>query len=155
MLLELNIDLWTDYIPFERQATKVDGEKVDPSAAVVRIYEESGADATFDNSEITGSPFTCAKINGKTGNFGVLVDKSLFTVGKIYRVLFEWTVDGKDTADEVNYLIKQSSDFKASVSSLETGILAIVNKLPTNYIMGSSDQVDKDPENFNMSAETA
>jgi hypothetical protein len=109
MLNELNLDLWPDYIPFERQATKSDGTKINPTVATVSIYEEGGADATFDNVQITGSPFTCSIINAKVGNYGVLVDKSLFTVGKIYRVLYEWTVDGITTAAEENYLMKSSA----------------------------------------------
>jgi len=120
------LDKLPAYFSFEKQATKVDGTKVDPTGTpTVSIYKEGGADANYDSTQITGSPFTCAKINGKTGNYGKLVAKSLFTAGKIYRALFEWTVDGIATADVDVYHAINSSDLKAS------------------------------NENFNMSAETA
>ena len=120
---ERNIDLYPTFMPFEKQATKADGTKINPAATpTVRIFEEGGADATFDNSEIAGSPFTCAIINAKVGNYGVLVAKSLFTAGKIYRVLFEWTIDGIATAFEESFLATDSSDFKATVTNLDVAV---------------------------------
>ncbi len=111
----LILDKLPDYITFEKQATKVDGTKTDPTGTpTVSIYEEGGADANYDSAQIAGSPFTCAKINGKTGNYGKLVAKSLFTAGKIYRALFEWTVDGVATAAVDVYHAINSSDLKAS-----------------------------------------
>ena len=110
------IDLEPAYMPFEKQATKADGTKENPSGTpTVRIFEEGGADATFDNSEVAGSPFTCAIINGKVGNYGVLVLKSLFTAGKMYRALYEWTVDSIDTAIEESFLAVNASHCLAPV----------------------------------------
>jgi len=118
MLNELNIDLWPAYVPFERQATKADGTKINPTVATVRIFTETGADGAFDNSEIAGSPFTCAIINAKVGNYGILIDKTLLVAGNIYRVLYEWTVDAITTATEETYLVVNSSSFKADVTEV-------------------------------------
>jgi hypothetical protein len=102
---KLYLDLLPDYITFEFQSTKSDGTKFDPTGTpTVSIYEESGSDASYDNSPISGSPFNMSKINTKTGNYGVLVDKTLFTAGKLYRVLYEATVDSIDTA-KIEYYI--------------------------------------------------
>ncbi len=115
----LILDQLPAYISFEKQATKADGTKDDPTGTpTVSIYEEGGGDSSYDNSQITGSPFTCAKINSKTGNYGVLVDKTLFTAGKIYRALYEWTVDGVNTAAMDVFLAVNTSSFKADVSAL-------------------------------------
>jgi hypothetical protein len=116
----LILDLLPNYITFEFQSVKTDGTKFDPTGTpTVSIYEESGADGSYDNSQITGSPFNMAKINSKTGNYGVLVDKSLFTAGKIYRILFEATVDGTDTSKIETYYAVSSASFKADVSNLD------------------------------------
>jgi len=107
----LYLDKLPDYISFEFQATQADGTKFDPTGTpTVSIYEEGGANATYDNSQIVGSPFNMAKINAKTGNYGVLVDKTLFTVGNLYRVLYEATVDGVATAKIEVYQAMNWSD---------------------------------------------
>jgi len=116
----LILDLLPDYINFEVQATQSDGTTIDPTGTpTVSIYEESGGDGSFDNSQLSSSPFTLAKINSKTGNYGVLVDKSEFTAGKIYRALFELTVDGVATAKTETYFATNSSNLKADVSNLD------------------------------------
>jgi hypothetical protein len=152
----LILDKLPAYISFEKQATKADGTKSDPTGTpTVSIYEEGGADGSYDNSQITGSPFTCAKINAKTGSYGVLVDKSLFTAGKVYRALYEWTVDAIDTAAVDLFLALNSSDLKADVSALalEATLTAIkgagwtVEDLKAIYDIVSAFTT----ENFNMS----
>jgi len=118
----LILDLLPVYISFEKQATKADGTKINPTVATVRIFEEGGADAAYDNSEVVGSPFTCNIINAKVGNYGVLVAKSLFTAGKIYRVLHEWTVDTIPTADDDVFHAINASQFMANVTNLDAAI---------------------------------
>jgi hypothetical protein len=123
---KLYLDLLPDYIPFEFQSTKSDGTKFDPTGTpTVSIYEENGNDAVFSSTQITGSPFNMAKINSKTGNYGVLVDKTLFTTGNLYRVLFEATVDGVATAS-IEYYI--AYDFGNNVwDEVLTGVTHNVN----------------------------
>jgi len=112
------LDLCPDYIPFLVQATKADGGKADPSADNLIIYEEGGADGTFDSTDITSSPFDPAKVNSKTGLWGVLVPKSELTAGKFYIALWEMTVDSKTTAKVEIFFACNASDFMADVSSL-------------------------------------
>jgi hypothetical protein len=100
----LVLPLLPSYVPFEVNCCKADGTKYDPTSISLNVYEEGGADGTFDNSAITGSPFTPAKINSKTGDYGVLIAKSSFTAGKIYRLLWEATVDGTDSHWVETYL---------------------------------------------------
>jgi hypothetical protein len=137
----LILDLLPAYINFEVQSTDGSGVVTDPTGTpTVSIYEEGGADANFDNSQITGSPFTIAKINAKVGNYGVLVDKSLFTAGKLYRCLYELTVDGNATAKVEYYFAVNSSSFKSDVSLLATAAaLAVVD--------GNVDSIKSDIEN--------
>jgi len=94
--LELNYS--PAYIPFIIQITGPGGSQTDPSADNLIIYEESGSDSSFDSTQISGSPFDPAKVNSKTGLWGVLVPKSAFTAGKYYLALWEITVDGISTA---------------------------------------------------------
>lgn len=104
------LDLCPAYIPFLIQCTQGTGDKVDPTVDNLIIYEEGGADATFDSTTITGSPFDPAKINSKTGLWGVLVAKSVFTSGKFYIALWEMTVDGIATAKAERYLACNSGN---------------------------------------------
>lgn len=97
------------YIPFEVVCSKGDGTKYDPTAISLNVYEEDGADSTFASTTITGSPFTPAKINSKTGSYGVLLAKSGFTAGKIYRFLWEATIDSITTHWEETYLATSKS----------------------------------------------
>jgi len=107
---QLILDLSPTYIPFLVQCTKAAGDKVDPTVDNLIIYEEGGADATFDSTQVTGSPFDPAQVNSKTGLWGVLVAKSVFTAGKCYIALWEMTVDGVTTAKVEKYLAKNSSE---------------------------------------------
>lgn len=116
----LFLDQCPTYIPFVVQATKADGDRVDPTVDSLIIYEEGGADATFDSTQVTGSPFDPAKVNSKTGLWGALVAKSVFTAGKIYVALWEMTVDSKTTAKVEIFHAMNASSFKADVSSLAT-----------------------------------
>lgn len=112
------LDLAPAYIPFLVQATKGDGSKIDPTVDTLIIYEEGGADATFDSTTITGSPFDPAKVNAKTGLWGVMVAKTAFTAGKWYVALWEMTVDGITTAKVDRYFACNASQFKADVAAL-------------------------------------
>lgn len=134
----LILDIGTDYISFEKQATKTDGTKINPTVATVRIFEEEGDDANYGNVEVSGSPFTCNIINGKVGNYGALVSKALFAVGRMYRALFEWTVDGIDTASVEIYSAINASQLKATGFSTHNAaaIWAAANRelsTPANY----------------------
>jgi hypothetical protein len=108
------LDLATTYIPFLVQCTKAAGDKVNPTVDNLIIYEEGGADATFDSTTITGSPFDPAQINSKTGLWGVLVAKSAFTAGKFYIALWEMTVNSITTAKVERYFACNASSFKAT-----------------------------------------
>lgn len=114
----LFLDLFPAYIPFIVQCTKAAGDKIDPTVDNLIVYEEGGADATFDSTQITGSPFDPAQVNAKTGLWGVLIAKTAFTVGKFYLALWEITVDAKTTAKIERYFACNSASFKADVSGL-------------------------------------
>jgi len=153
----LILDLLPAYINFEVQTTDGDGVAIDPTGTpTVSIYEEGGADSSFDNSQITGSPFTITKINSKTGNYGVLVDKTLFTAGKLYRCLYELTIDGNATAKIEYYFAVNSSSLKADVSSLalEATLTAIKGAGWTDETLKAIQEAVEaiKVENFNMRA---
>jgi len=114
----LILDLYPAYIPFIVQCTKGAGDKIDPTVDNLIIYEEGGADAAFDSTTITGSPFDPAQVNAKTGLWGVLIAKTAFTVGNFYIALWEMTVDGITTAKVERYFACNASQFKADVSAL-------------------------------------
>lgn len=114
------LDLSPSYIPFIVQCTKSVGDKIDPTVDNLIIYEEGGADAVFDSGQITGSPFDPAKVNSKTGLWGILVPKSALTAGKWYIALWEMTVNGVATAKVEKYFVCNASQFKADVSGLLT-----------------------------------
>ena len=149
------LDLATAYIPFIVQCTKATGDKVDPTVDNLIIYEEGGANATFDAGTIAGSPFDPAKVNVKTGLWGVLVDKSALTAGKFYIALWEMTVDGVTTAKVERYFACNASSFKATgfsthsaadvVTAIETGgskLDALYDKLPSKTYLTGSDNAD-------------
>lgn len=107
------LDLQPTNILFVIQATKGDGTITDPTGTpTLTIYEEDGVDDSFSSSQVTGSPFTITKINDKTGLYGVLVAKSVFTTGKYYFLLWEMTVDGITTADQEIYFCCNAESFK-------------------------------------------
>jgi len=110
----LFLDLFPAYIPFIVQCTKAAGDKIDPTVDNLIVYEEGGADATFDSTQITGSPFDPAKVNAKTGLWGVLIPKTAFTAGKFYLALWEITVDTKTTAKIERYFACNAAQFKAA-----------------------------------------
>jgi len=145
VLIALPLDLLPAYIPFEKVSNTAAGVKTNPTATpTVSIYEEGGADNTFDNSEIAGSPFTCAIINAKVGNYGVLVDKSLFTAGNFYRVLWEWTVDGNATSEEDTYFAYNAASYKADVSALATSAALATHDGKLDTVDGIVDDILED-----------
>ncbi len=95
------------YIPFTAQLVGGSG-KTNPSAANLIIYEEAGADASFDSTQISSSPFSPAQVNGKTGLWGSLVDKTELTANKFYIALWEFTVDGVNIAKVEEYQVIDS-----------------------------------------------
>lgn len=96
----LILDKSPAYIPFLIQCTKGTGDKIDPTVDNLIIFEEAGADAVFDATQYVFDP---AKINAKTGMWGVLVSKATFTAGRYYYALWEMTVDGITTAKVETY----------------------------------------------------
>ena len=121
-IISLPLDLLPAYFPLEKTATDSTGLKLNPTAATVRVFEEGGADGTFDNSEVAGSPFTCNQINSKTGSYGILILKSLFTANRFYRCLFEWTVSGITTHSEDTYFMYNTASYKATVTNLDVAV---------------------------------
>lgn len=136
----LNLDLYPAYIPFIVQCTKAAGDKVDPTVDNLIIYEEGGADATFDSGEVTGSPFDPAQVNSKTGLWGVLIAKTVFTAGKFYIALWEMTVDSITTAKVERYFACNASSFMATVSGLLT-TSAFNTKIPSNIPFSGADLI--------------
>lgn len=124
----LILDLLPAYIPFMVQCTKAAGDKINPTVDNLIIYEEGGADATFDSGTITGSPFDPVQVNSKTGLWGMLVAKSAFTAGKFYIALWEMTVDGVTTAKIERYFACNASQFKADVSTISSNVTTIKAK---------------------------
>lgn len=110
----LFLDLYPAYIPMLVQCTKAAGDKVNPTVDNLIIYEEGGADGTFDSGTIAGSPFDPVQINAKTGLWGILVAKTAFTAGKFYVALWEMTVDGVTTAKVERYFACNAASFKAT-----------------------------------------
>ena len=127
------LDLQTTYIPFTIQSTDGDGTKTDPTAVKLVIYEEDGADAIFTteyiedpNSKIgtatigggkigtPGGSYTPSKINSKTGFYGEMIPKSMFTAGKNYIFLWELTIDSVVTAARETFFMINTSSFKPS-----------------------------------------
>ncbi len=122
-MYQLILDLAPIRHSFEVNCAKADGTPVDPTGTpTVTIYEEGGADGTYDSGQIAGSPFTIAKINAVTGNYGILVLKNLFTVGKIYRALFQCIVDGISAKITDRYLAIEAPQFKANVTNLDAAV---------------------------------
>jgi len=110
----LQLDLLPAYIPFLVQCQASSGAATNPSVDSLIIYEEGGADATFDATTITGSPFDPAQYNSETGLWGVLVPKSALTAGKCYIAYWEMSVDGTAAAKVELYFACNASDFKAT-----------------------------------------
>ena len=126
------LDLQTTYIPFTIQCTDGEGTKTDPSLAKLVIYEENGKDSTFtndyvDNTAKVGSAiigtstietpdatYTPTKINSKTGFYGEMIPKSIFTAGKNYVFLWELTIDSIVTAFSETFFMINTSSFKPS-----------------------------------------
>jgi hypothetical protein len=111
-------DIAGDYIFFSVQCTGADGEKTDPSAILLIVYEESGADGTFTSAGISGSPFSPGKLNSKTGYYGVGISKSAFTAGRQYCFLWEATIDGVATAYTEIYFAAETAVFQADISAI-------------------------------------
>lgn len=117
-LQPIYLDLSPDYIPFMIQATTAAGASSNPTVDSLIIYEEGGANAVFDSTTVTGSPFDPAQVNSKTGLWGVLVAKSVFTAGRFYVALWEMTVDSVATSKVEIFFATNASSFKADVSLL-------------------------------------
>lgn len=125
---KLDLDLYPDYIPFVVQTSKADGEVINPTVDNLIIYEESGADGTFDNSTIAGSPFDPVQFNAKTGAWGIMIAKAAFTVGKFYIALWEMTVDGKASAKiEIYIAVDSTSSIESEILTSKNEIIAAVN----------------------------
>jgi len=104
------LDILPDYIPFTTQCQEGSGLPADPTGDItIRIWEEDSD--TFASTEITGSPFALSKLNSKTGYYGVHIAKSLLSIRKNYRVLYEATVNGLDVAEEQILNIYNATDF--------------------------------------------
>ena len=78
------LDKSPTYIPFTAQFVGGSG-KTNPTSINLIIYEESGADSSFDVTKIASSPFTPTQIDGKTG-YLTKNDPEEFTQ-KIYKLL--------------------------------------------------------------------
>jgi len=111
------LDLSPDYIPFIVQCTQADGTKINPTVDNLIIYEETGADASFDSTQITSSPFDPVQVNAKTGLWGSMIPKSELTSGYYYIALWEMTVDGNATAKVDVYFVCDSTDFQSDVTA--------------------------------------
>jgi len=115
----LYLDLLPTYIPFIKQIAGSTGV-IDPSVDNLIIYEEDGGDASWSSSQISGSPFDPGKVNGKTGFWGVLVPKSVFTAGKCYIALWEFTVSGVTTAKSELFLAANFNTLEIANSELSS-----------------------------------
>ncbi len=105
----LVLPILKDYIFFDIPCNKGDGTKIDPTAISLIVYEDSGADSSTATTQITGSPFTPAKQNSKTGWYGQWIAKSAFTAGNYYLFLWEATIDGIATHWTERYLATSKS----------------------------------------------
>jgi len=118
--------LLPDRIPFLVQCRNETGAKANPSAISILIYEEDNSE--FSSSEIfpesNASKIGLAKIgidkiyaygiiktNNKIGLYNLLIPKLLFSANKQYRVLWEVTVNGRETTKEEQFLMCNSSNF--------------------------------------------
>ena len=104
-------DISPDYIPVTVQLTKTSGAVSDPTVDSLTIYKV-GDSESFSLTEVTGSPFDPAKINSKTGLWGSMIDKTVFTINTNYLFLWEMTVDGIATAMCENVFVCDSEAFK-------------------------------------------
>jgi len=142
------LDLYSSYIPFLIQTTKSDGTKYDVSSSSLIIYEEDGGDSNFSSTQITGSPFSLNKVNSKTGYYGTLIDKSLFTVGKFYLALWELTIDGTDTAGQELYFVCNSTSFQSGSGGAYKKIYTVTdgsgNVIEGATIRATSDEAGTD-----------
>ncbi len=116
----IKLDKSPPYIPFTVQLVGGSG-KTDPSAINLIIYEEGGGDASFDSTEIASSPFTPTKINGKTGYYGSMIDKSELTANKFYIALWEITIDGISIARQREYQVIDSDT--SIISTINTNLV--------------------------------
>jgi len=135
----LILDLYPTNIPFVIQTTDATGDKTNPSADNLIVYEEGGADTSFDSTEITGSPFDPAQVNSKTGLWGVMIPKSAFTSGRFYIALWEVTVDSVTTAKKEIYFAVDAADFKATAApTAAANADAVLDELVTEHLVTDS-----------------
>lgn len=126
-VITLNLDLCPAFIPFNVQTTDGNGAKINPTVDNLIIYEEDGANGNeiVAADEIGNSPFDPVQLPtdaGKTGFWGINIDKTNFTAGKFYLFLWELTVDGETTAKTETYHFVNSSSFKADVTFLDAAV---------------------------------
>jgi len=146
-LQPLYLDLLPAYVPLLVQCSAADGTKTDPTVDALTIYEEAGADGTFDSTQVAGSPFDPAQYNSKTGVWGVLVAKTVFTAGRFYVLVWELTVDGVTASHTEVLFACNAASFKAtgfsthSAADVKTAMEAdgskldaVYDKLPTGTI---------------------
>lgn len=138
---KLDLDLYPAYIPFIVQCTTAAGAKSNPTVDNLIIYEEGGADGTFDNSTIAGSPFDPVQFNAKTGSWGKMIAKSAFTAGRFYIALWEMTVDGETTAKIEVYFAVNAAQYMANVTNLDA---AITSRSPASEYDTEMGRIDVD-----------
>lgn len=108
------------YIPFTAQFVGGSG-KTNPTSINLIIYEESGADSSFDVTKIASSPFTPTQIDGKTGYYGSMINKTELTANKFYIALWEVTVDGVQIARQKEYQVIDSDT--TIISTINTNLV--------------------------------
>lgn len=126
------LNLLPTYVPFLVQCTDSDGTVTNPTLAKLVIYEEDGADATFISEYVDnagkigtatiggstigtlGATYTPTQVNSKTGLYGKMIPKSIFTAGKYYVFLWEFTIDSIVTAMIEKYFFSNTGEFKTS-----------------------------------------
>jgi len=127
------LDLLPDYIPFVVQCKNINGGKSNPTGGIdLKIYEQDGGtfgttdviesayndgllnDGDFDAGEFDDgfAELPIYKINSKTGYYGMLVPKSIFTANKQYLCLWETTVDNVQTAKREEITMMNSASFQ-------------------------------------------
>jgi len=113
-------NIFNDYILFAVQCSSADGAKVDPTAYSLAVYEIDGSVSTIAGTAITGSPFTPAQLEAKTGLWAVKIAKTAFTVDKQYLFIWEMTVDGVSAAKQEIWCAVNTTSFMTDTTGLST-----------------------------------
>ena len=112
-------DIYTDYMPVSIQLNKTSGAVTDPTVDNLSVYKV-GDSASFSLTQVTGSPFDPAKINDKTGLWGIMIAKSVFAINTNYLFYWEVTVDGIETAKREDVFVCDSEAFKVKKTKVYT-----------------------------------